>query len=346
LVVWNVFLFCFHLKEFSLNCFQSPANNCTLNTNAYLKTYTQTLNNAILKPTYGQFGVGGGRKTQQQQNTKFQELQELAKKQQGGTDDDAVAGGGAGGAGLGGLGNILDGMDTQNFQKLWADAMNDPSTMDKMKQYGGQFGSALEKMMDMDPTELQQQLNDAMKLMSNGDIVDTVLQQKEQVLQTLEATGTVPPEELAKYRADPEYFESQMRQSFSQMKDIFTNPEYLSKAADVMKNMKDVLGDPDIIYDLTKSLGAGGDGTGLGDFTSDEKLEEIRLQFLNGQMSGIPGIDEIFNTPEMQEVLQDPIKWKQTVKDGLEDILNLGAAGTADILGGGVPTARGMTDEL
>ena len=159
----------------------------------------------------------------------------MAQKQaQGG---DAAAAGGA--KGLGGL-------DVESLQKLWGDAMNDPEAMANMQQYGDMFSGALEKMMQMSPDELQQQLSDAMKLMTDGDIVDTVLQQLESVLQTLESTGTVSKEELERYRTDPAYFELKMRESFGQMKDIFSNPEYISKAADAMKNMKGLIMDNEI----------------------------------------------------------------------------------------------------
>lgn len=281
-----------------------------------------SLSTVLVAPTVAQFGVAGNKR---QENTKFQELQELAQKQaQGG---DAAAAGGA--KGLGGL-------DVESLQKLWGDAMNDPEAMANMQQYGDMFSGALEKMMQMSPDELQQQLSDAMKLMTDGDIVDTVLQQRESVLQTLESTGTVSKEELERYRTDPAYFELKMRESFGQMKDIFSNPEYISKAADAMKNMKGLIEDPEKLADLTKSLGGG-------DWTSDEKLEEARLQFLSGQLSGIPGLDEIFKSDEMQEILKDPVKWKETVKDGLEDLLNLGGgAGNPT----GVPTTPSINDEL
>lgn len=281
----------------------------------------------------GQFGVAGNRKQGGgQQNTKFQELQEMAKKQQGG----------GGGAGAGMLNDMMAGAGGADYQKLLADAMNDPATMEQMKQYGEQFSGVLEQMMKMSPEELEQQLSEAMKLMSNNDeLVDTVLSQKETVLQTLEASGTVPPEELAKYKADPEYFELKMRESFDQMKEIFSNPEYVAKATEAMTNMKGLMDDPTKLAELTKSL-TGGAG-GMDDWTSDEKLEEVRLQFLRGEMTGIPGFDEIFQSEEMQEILKDPVKWKETVKDGLEDILNLGAGA-----GGATPTTGKMeiNDEL
>jgi hypothetical protein len=276
-----------------------------------------------------QFGVAGNRK-QQGQNTRFQELQEMAKKQGAGGD------GGGGGGGMEQFG--LDGLgDMGDYQKMLADAMKDPAAMDQLKQYGEQFGGVLEQMMQMSPDELQKQLDEAMKLMTDGDLVDTVLSQKEAVLETLEASGTVTPEELARFKADPEYFELKMRESFDQMKDVFANPEYMSKAAEAMQSMKGLMEDPSKISELTKSLGS--------DWTSDEKIEEARLQFLNGDITGIPGFDEIFQSEEMQEILKDPVKWKATVQDGLEDLLNLGATGA----GGGAAAALGAgvgNDEL
>lgn len=264
---------------------------------------------------HAQFGVGN--RKQAKENTRFQELQEMAKAQAGG------AGTGPGGLNVPvGAGGADDTM--ADLQKMFAGAFDDPNTMDTLKQYGDQFGGVLEQMMQMSPDDLQKTMEDAMKLMTQGDIVDTVIGQKDTVLQTLESTGMVPPEELEKYKNDPEYFELKMRESFGQMKDLFTNPEYLNKATEAVQSMKDIMTDPTKLTDLAKSL------TDNLDWTSDEKLEEVRLQFLNGEMSGIPGLDTIFQSDDMQAILQDPIKWKETVKDGLEDLLNMGVKSASE----------------
>lgn len=252
-----------------------------------------------LTPTVdGQFGVGN-RKQQQQQNTKFQELQEMAKKQaSGGTD-------------------AAGGFNIDSLADLWSNA--DPNTMETMKQYGEQFNGVLEQMMKMSPDELQKTMQDAMNLMTQGDIVDTVLTQKDTVLKTLETTGMVPADELEKYKKDPEYFELKMRESFDQMKDLLTNPEYVNKATEAVQSMKEYMDNPSKITELAASM------TADLDWTSDDKLEEVRLQFLNGDVTtGIPGLDQLFQSDEMKAVLQDPVKWRETVKDGLEDLVNLG----------------------
>lgn len=232
----------------------------------------------------------------------------MAKKQ---------ATGGGGGGGL----DALAGGGMEDIQKLLADAMNNPEAMETIKQYGQQFGSVLDQMMKMSPEELQNQMAEAMKIMTQGDIVESVLNQKESVLQALKASGTVTADELAKYEADPQYFELKMRESFDTMKDMFANPEYISKAADAVKSIKTLMDDPNKLTDMLK------DGFGS-DWTSDEKIEEARLQFLRGDYNTIPYIKELFSTDEMQDVLRDPEQWKELVKDGVDSLFNLGTPTT------------------
>jgi hypothetical protein len=252
----------------------------------------------LIVPSCAQFGVGN----RKPKTTRFQELQEMAQQQQGGED--------AGDA-------------TAKLQQLWANALDDPAAMDQMQQFGDQFGGAMEQMMKMSPEELQAEMEKALKMMTEGDIVDTILQQKEEVLKSLEASGTVSAEELEKYRTDPEYFELKMRESFDQMKDIFSNPEYVSKATEAMKNMQGLLSDPDSMADLAKTIS--------GEWQSDEKIEEARLEFLRGDFNSLPAFKEAFETDEMQEILKDPVKWRETVKEGFQDLLTMGSgAGAAE----------------
>jgi len=211
--------------------------------------------------------------------------------------------------GGGGLDDLLGGLDMAQLQEMWGDVLNDPEMMKQMEGMGEELAKAMEQLSKMSPEELQQQMQDALSMLTEGSMVDSVLEKREEIIQQLEATKSVPPEELARYKTDPAYFELKMRESFDQMKDIFNDPAYLKMA--------------------TEALGAGGaggmdsissmfDGL-LGDLSDDTKIEEARLSVLKGDN---PLLSQLFESDdEMKAILHDPVKWKENVKSGYKDIL-------------------------
>jgi hypothetical protein len=204
----------------------------------------------------------------------------------------------------------MEGMDMAKMQEMWAEALNDPETMKAFEQMGDQFGSAMEGLSKMTPEQLQKQMEDAMKMLTDGDMVDTIVKNKDEILQQLELAGTVPPEELAKFKADPAYFELKMRESFGQMKDIFEDPDMLKTMTEAMGGMQELMNNPNM---LTELLGS--------ELASDDKIEEARLELLNGENPALKGM---FDTDEMQAILKDPVKFRDTVKEGQQDMMGMG----------------------
>lgn len=137
------------------------------------------------QPASAQFGVpnrkkGGG---------SFEEMNEMAKQQQDGA-------GAAGG--LAGMPN-LEGMDMESIQKMMEEAMKDPS----LAAMNANMAEAMEQLGKMSPEELQAQMMEGLQQLTSGDIMDSVLGKKDEVLETLAAQGLVPAEKIAEYRADP-----------------------------------------------------------------------------------------------------------------------------------------------
>jgi len=212
------------------------------------------------------------------------------------------------------------------YQQMMKDAMANPDEyLAQLGEMGDQFGQALEEMMKLSPEEIQQQMEMAMKMMTDGDIVENVINQKDEIIASLEASGAVPPEEIAKYKADPNYFELKMRETFDQMGSIMSDPEYLEKTTEVMKNMASMMQNPEQMEEMMKMVGS--------EFQDDDKIEEARLQVLAGQ-GGMAGLSEMFDSPEMQEILKDPVKWRETVREGMSGILGGGGGG------GGIDPAK------
>jgi hypothetical protein len=222
--------------------------------------------------------------------------------------EQAAGGGEAGGAMAGMEG--LEGFDMAKMQDMWAEALKDPEAMKAFEQMGDQFGSAMEGLSKMTPEELQKQMEDAMKMLTDGDMVDTIVQNKDEILQQLELAGTVPPEELAKFKADPAYFELKMRESFDQMKDIFEDPEMMKTMTEAMGGMQELMNNPNMLSELLGS-----------ELASDEKIEEARLELLSGDNEVLKGM---FDTEEMQAILKDPVKFRETVKEGQEGMMGVG----------------------
>ena len=219
------------------------------------------------------------------------------------------AAGGADG-GLGGMADMagmadMMGLGGMDMAKI-AEAMNDPETLKAFEQMGGQMAEAMKGLSKMTPEELTKQMEEAMKMLTQDDLVDSILENRDEVLKQVEESGTVPPEELAKFKADPAYFELKMRESFEQMQGLFEDPDMMKTMAEAMSGMQDMMNDPNMLTEM------------LGDFTSDEKIEEARLELLSGQN---PALTAMFDSEEMQAILKDSKKFRETVKEGQEGMM-------------------------
>lgn len=218
-----------------------------------------------------------------------------------------AAGGGAAG------GDIAD---MAKLQEMFAGAFENPEAL---AGFGEDMNRAMEELAKMDPADLQKQMQEAMAAMTQGDMVESIIGQKEAVLANLEETGMVSEEELAKYKNDPAYFEKQMRGAFTQMQGLFSDPDILKVAGETMLGMQQALNDP-AIAELTALF-----QEGMGD---DTKIEEARLKLLSDpELASNPVFKAMFEGDEFQEILRDPVKWRETVKEGQQ--MFAGAAGEA-----------------
>jgi len=237
------------------------------------------------------FGVGNRKK---QAGASFQELNEQAKQ---GGDMDALM--------------KQMGMDPKDMKK-WAEEsgmMDTPSMDDMMKM-----------MTEMSPEELAKQMQDAMELLGGDDMLNNMISQQDEILKMLEESGSVDAEELAKFKADPEYFEEKMKESMDQMQQMFSDPEMMAQAAEGMKAAQDMFGNPDAMNDMMADI--------VKDL-SDEDIESVRTMFLGGG-DGDPMMKELLgslSSAELDKALQDPIEWRKMVKEGLGMFGGQGAGG-------------------
>lgn len=187
---------------------------------------------------------------------------------------------------------------------------------DEMAKFAEEFGAnipdmdeVMKMMADMSPEELAKQMQDAMDLFSGDEMMANMLGNQGEILAMLEETGAVDAEELAKFKADPEYFEQKMKESMDQMKEMMADPDLLANAAQGMKAAQEMYKNPgalnDMMADILKDL-------------SDEDIEEVRQMFVGGTAD--PMMKELLNsvdTKDLDSILSDPIEWRKAVKEGL-----------------------------
>mmetsp|Transcript_47512 Transcript_47512/g.100936 ORF Transcript_47512/g.100936 Transcript_47512/m.100936 type:complete len:195 (-) Transcript_47512:147-731(-) len=169
---------------------------------------------------------------------------------------------------------------------------------------------AMDELLAMDTDELKAQMEEAMSMLTSMDMQQNLLAQKDEVLAMMEAQGTATPEEIAEYRANPEKFEQEMTKALGQMKEMFNDPQAMDTVVQMMKGFGNIMKDPAAA--MSKLGGVLQDA-----LADDEKIEEARLQLLNDpSVAGNKAVSDMFGSEEMQEILNDPVKWKKSVKEG------------------------------
>jgi hypothetical protein len=169
---------------------------------------------------------------------------------------------------------------------------------------------AMKELLNMDPDQLKAQMEQAMEMLTSADMQQNIVSQKEEVLAMMEAQGTATPEEIAEFRADPAKFEEAMTKAFGQMKEIFSDPQAMDTVVQMMQGFGAIMKDPQAA--LSKLGGVLQEA-----LADDDKIEEARLQLLNDpSVAGNNVLSDMFGNEEMQAILNDPVKWRKSVKEG------------------------------
>merc|ERR1712194_179635 len=171
---------------------------------------------------------------------------------------------------------------------------------------------ALMKQMGVDPDEMKKWADEAgtMELLGGDEMMANMIGQQDEILQMLEENGAVDAEEISKFKADPEYFEQKMKESMDQMRGMLSDPEMMAQATEGMKAAHDLYDNPDAMNDMMANI--------MKDL-SDEDMESVRTMLIEGG-DGDPMLQELLGSlgsGDLDDALQDPIKWRKIVKDGL-----------------------------
>jgi len=269
-------------------------------------------------PASAQFGVGGANR--RKGAASFEELNKMAAERM--ETENKVGAAVSVGGGMEGmlgdldlsdmdLGALMKDMDPSALQELVKEGMKDPQVQE---MFSGMQG-AMDDLLAMDTEQLKAQMEEAMSMLTSMDIQENILGQKEEVLAMMEAQGTASAEDIAEYRADPAKFEADMSKAFGQMKELFNDPEAMDEVVQMMKGFGNIMKDPAAA--MSKLGGVLQDG-----LADDDKIEEARLQLLNDpSVAGNKAVSDMFGTEEMQDILNDPEKWKKSVKEGQKMLL-------------------------
>eukprot|EP00594_Rhizosolenia_setigera_P006156 CAMPEP_0178951618 /NCGR_PEP_ID=MMETSP0789-20121207/7332_1 /TAXON_ID=3005 /ORGANISM="Rhizosolenia setigera, Strain CCMP 1694" /LENGTH=279 /DNA_ID=CAMNT_0020632523 /DNA_START=79 /DNA_END=918 /DNA_ORIENTATION=+ len=256
----------------------------------------------LLEPAVSQFGV-----SKKKRGTSFQEMEAAAAEvyENGGMD-------------LGAFGDFGD-MDPKELEELIQSAMNDPEMMEMMSQINNNVEGAMEELANLTPEQLTAQMEEAMKFISSEEYLQSVLGNKEDVLKNLAESGMVDAETLKEYEANPEKLEQDLKEAMTQMQELFSDPEALESATQMATQMADFMKDPDALANTMKEFSA----QMQADLSDDDKIEEARLQLLsNPDLAGDPSLAHLFESEEMKEILKDPVKWRESVKQGQAMMFN------------------------
>lgn len=258
-------------------------------------------------PTVAEFGIP------QKRGGSFEEQNEMAKQQMAGN----------------GMADYAN-MDPDELMKMIEDTMADPAMKEYVDGLGAGMGDALNQLGKMSPEEIQEQMQANLKAMQSPDMLNQVLENKEQVLETLLAQGLLTEAQVEEFKNDPQKFQDTMGDAFDEMQKMFKDPDAMEAVTQVMKGVTDIMTDPaKAMQTISKAL-----GEELGD---DEKIEEARLQLLADPGSaGNPALASLFENEEMQEILKDPEKWREQVRKGQEMLGNMGASDDSTGAGAGV----------
>jgi hypothetical protein len=221
-------------------------------------------------------------------------------------------------AGMGGLDDLAN-LNQDDLMGLISEAMNDPAMAQYMESMGEGMADVMEQLSQMSPEQIAAQIEQNLASMASPEMLNSVLEQQDEVLDNLLAQGLITEEQKKEFEDDPQKFQETMSEAFGEMSKVLSDPEALDAMAQVMGGVSDMMKDPaGAMGDLAAAF-----ASELGD---DEKIEEARLQLLaNPEIAGNPMLASLFEDEEMQDILKDPVKWREQVKKGQNMMLNDGA---------------------
>merc|ERR1712071_195417 len=117
--------------------------------------------------------------------------------------------------------------------------------LNSLDDFAGMNPSAMQELADLTPEKLAEQMQEAVNLFTSDSYFESALQNQEEILKNLEASGMVSEEDLEEFRANPTKLEEEMKAAVEQMKELFSDPEALGTAAQIAQGLTGLLTDPE-----------------------------------------------------------------------------------------------------
>jgi hypothetical protein len=243
----------------------------------------------------------------------------IGKKKKAVTFEEQQANAMAGDSNVAAFEDMYGNMGANELIQMIQESMNDPATLEYLEQMGAGMEEVMEQLKNMDPEVIASTIKENIAAMTSPETFQNILEQQDEVLQSLRAQGLITEEQMIEYQNDPAKFQEQMASAFEEMNKVLNDPESLNAAFSMMSGMMDMLGDPE---SAMKKLAE----TYSNELNDDAKIEEARLQLLaNPEMAENPMLASLFGDEDMKDILNDPIKWRNQVKKGQEMLLGGGA---------------------
>lgn len=270
-----------------------------------------------LNVSRAQFGVP--REKQKANAPTFEQMNEMAQDQYAGIDINALGEqGDMMRKALGEMGNF----DMNQWAKMMEETLKDPQTMEMIAEMSKGMGDLAEQLKTQSPDEI---VKNAMDVLNSGSMFDGLKENMDEVLANLEASGMIPQDKMMEYKADPDKFKKDLDDAMGMLGDLFKDPAAMDAAASMLKGFSEVMEDPEKMMEQFNRFAAEF-SQAFADFDDDDKIEEARLQLLdNPELAGDPTLASVFSSDEMKEILNDPVKWRESVKKG-QGLLNQAAA--------------------
>jgi len=132
---------------------------------------------------------------------------------------------------------------------------------------------------------------------------------------------------IDEYIANPKKHKREIKKITDEMMAVFNDPEMMKEMIGMLSGMGEMLSDPEKMEAALLEIVSEFENWDA-DMGSDEKLEAARLEMLNNpDLASNPMLSSVFNTDEMQDILRDPKKWRETIQEGQQQMRRGGGVG-------------------
>jgi hypothetical protein len=208
------------------------------------------------------------------------------------------------------LSELTAGMSAEELQQL-DEMLKSVGDLD-MGDMESSMAEVFKAMAEMNPDEMVATIQEAVK----SPEFQEVLSDPVKMLENVRGMGVVDDALIDEYIANPRKYKREIKTVTDEIMAVLNDPEMLKGMISMMTGMAEMMADPEAMEKALLEIVEEFENwnTDMGD---DDKLEAARLEMLsNPDLTSNPMLKSVFDTKEMQEILNDPKKWKATIEEG------------------------------